>query len=91
MKFTEYGPGDEATWPPCTGHPLDPRTLDTLNHCADCLENVDEELQKLECGDEVCLKCWNAAKTYCSACCEEVPEVTVAKCPHCGEEFKPVK
>jgi hypothetical protein len=20
------GPGDEATWGPCTGHPLDPRT-----------------------------------------------------------------
>lgn len=22
------GPGDEATWGPCTGHPLDPRTPD---------------------------------------------------------------
>lgn len=22
------GPGDEATWPRCTGNPLDPRTLD---------------------------------------------------------------
>ena len=27
-KFSEFGPGDAATWPPCMGHPLDPRTPD---------------------------------------------------------------
>lgn len=26
--YTEYGPGDEATWAPCAGHPNDPRTDD---------------------------------------------------------------
>jgi hypothetical protein len=24
-KFCEFGPGDAATWPPCMGHPHDPR------------------------------------------------------------------
>jgi hypothetical protein len=24
-KFSEFGPGDAATWPPFMGHPLDPR------------------------------------------------------------------
>ena len=24
-KFTEFGMGDSATWPPFAGHPLDPR------------------------------------------------------------------
>lgn len=28
MAFTDYGPGDCATWAPCTGHPCDPRTDD---------------------------------------------------------------
>lgn len=28
MKFTDYGPGDEITWPMCVGHPNDPRTPD---------------------------------------------------------------
>lgn len=26
QTITQYGPGDEATWPACTGHPHDPRT-----------------------------------------------------------------
>lgn len=26
--FTDYGPGDAATWQPCVGHPNDPRTDD---------------------------------------------------------------
>lgn len=26
--YTDYGPGDEATWAPCTDHPNDPRTDD---------------------------------------------------------------
>ena len=39
-KFTEFGMGDSATWPPFAGHPHDPRapigsdedfTLDTIN------------------------------------------------------------
>lgn len=25
-KFTEFGMGDSATWPPFAGHPHDPRT-----------------------------------------------------------------
>lgn len=25
MKITQYGPGDECTWPPYAGHPNDPR------------------------------------------------------------------
>lgn len=28
MRLTDYGPGDEQTWPPCAGHPNDPRTDD---------------------------------------------------------------
>ena len=28
MKFTNYGPGDDATWGAPTGHPNDPRTED---------------------------------------------------------------
>lgn len=26
--YTPYGPGDEATWPPYSGHPNDPRDPD---------------------------------------------------------------
>lgn len=28
MKFTDYGPGDEITWPAYRGHPNDPRAPD---------------------------------------------------------------
>ena len=26
-KFSEFGPGDAATWPPFAGHPNDPRAI----------------------------------------------------------------
>lgn len=28
MKQITYGPGDDETWPPCSGHPNDPRNTD---------------------------------------------------------------
>lgn len=39
-KFTEFGMGDSATWPPFAGHPNDPRaplpdddtTMDAINY-----------------------------------------------------------
>lgn len=33
--FTPHGPGDEATWGPCMGHPLDPRTPEPCD-CGGC-------------------------------------------------------
>jgi hypothetical protein len=33
-----YGYGDEQTWGPCTGHPMDPRTDDTY------YENLEAEI-----------------------------------------------
>lgn len=33
MRPTDYGPGDEATWGECTGHPNDPRTDDESEEC----------------------------------------------------------
>lgn len=32
--MTRYGPGDPETWPAPTGHPNDPRTVDS--RCPDC-------------------------------------------------------
>ncbi len=28
MNYTTLGTGDEATWGPCTGHHMDPRTIE---------------------------------------------------------------
>jgi len=40
------GPGDEETWGPCTGHPLDPRTpepIENTDEFADMKESMQEE------------------------------------------------
>ena len=39
-RYTPYGPGDSITWPPCTGHPNDPRTDDLFPPDDD--ENEDD-------------------------------------------------
>ena len=44
-KFCEFGPGDSATWPPCGGHPNDPRNDDDEDPTLDTIESVLEWLQ----------------------------------------------
>lgn len=40
-KFTEFGMGDSATWPPFAGHPLDPRaTIDDDDPTLDVISDV---------------------------------------------------
>jgi len=43
-KFTKFGPGDEATWPPFAGHPNDPRAPDDGDD--DTTLDVIEEVRK---------------------------------------------
>jgi len=41
MPYLDVGPGDEATWGPYLGHPLDPRAPDDdddLRACEECAE-----------------------------------------------------
>lgn len=35
MNYTTYGPGDEITWPPYSGHPNDPRGYDEVEPSTD--------------------------------------------------------
>lgn len=54
MTYTTYGPGDEITWPMCTGHPNDPRTPDEpdtdalLAHAAAWIEVSGDILNAIE-------------------------------------------
>jgi len=41
--FDFPGPGDECTWPPCTGHPGDPRTPDEPDVEYEDDETINEE------------------------------------------------
>ena len=45
-KFSEFGPGDAATWPPCMGHPNDPRTPECDED--DALEFIDAAIDWLK-------------------------------------------
>ena len=45
-KFSEFGPGDSATWPPCMGHPNDPRTPEVDEDAA--LESIDYAIDWLQ-------------------------------------------
>ena len=45
-KFSEFGPGDSATWPPCMGHPNDPRTPASDDDAA--LESIDYAIDWLQ-------------------------------------------
>ena len=45
-KFHEFGPGDAATWPPCMGHPNDPRTPESDEDAA--LESIDYAIDWLQ-------------------------------------------
>ena len=49
-KFSEFGPGDAATWPPCMGHPNDPRTPESADEdpTLDAIEDVREWLRMAE-------------------------------------------
>ena len=45
-KFSEFGPGDAATWPQCMGHPNDPRTQEADEDAA--LESIDYAIDWLQ-------------------------------------------
>ena len=45
-KFCEFGPGDQQTWPPCMGHPNDPRTPASDDDAA--LESIDYAIDWLQ-------------------------------------------
>lgn len=48
-KFAEFGPGDQQTWPPCMGHPNDPRTPEATDDTTlDAIEDVREWLRMAE-------------------------------------------
>lgn len=42
-----YGPGDEATWGPCTGHPNDPRTEDAPDDYMTLDEALDAATEEM--------------------------------------------
>lgn len=47
------GPGDEITWPPCTGHPGDPRTDDLFPPEEDESEDLESEYHEdYDLGDD---------------------------------------
>jgi hypothetical protein len=43
-RYTRFGPGDPITWPPCTGHPGDPRTDDHFSPEEDEEPEEDDDL-----------------------------------------------
>lgn len=43
MRYTSFGPGDSQTWPPCYGHPNDPRTDDLFPEDEDQDDLFDDE------------------------------------------------
>lgn len=45
------GYGDEATWPPCVGHPNDPRTEPAKWDCRDGMPDEDHDW-RIVCGDQ---------------------------------------
>ncbi len=48
-KFTEFGMGDSATWPPFSGHPLDPRATEADDDATlGAIEDVREWLRMAE-------------------------------------------
>ena len=49
-KFSEFGPGDAATWPPFMGHPNDPRAPEATDDdtTLDAIEDVREWLRMAE-------------------------------------------
>ena len=57
-KFTEFGMGDSATWPPFAGHPHDPRatiddddpTLDVINYVRGFLSIAEVAAKKGDIG-----------------------------------------
>jgi len=63
MSRVTVGPGDEATWGPCVGHPNDPRTEDSDMYEVDGKVYdlggdlaPDELAELLEAGQKVCEK-----------------------------------
>ncbi len=46
-KFTEFGPGDSATWPAFAGHPNDPRATEAADEDA-ALETIDYAIEWLQ-------------------------------------------
>jgi hypothetical protein len=57
-RYTTAGYGDETTFPPCTGHPGDPRTPD--HSC--------EETECPECGSEFCVERDQFGRLECAEC-----------------------
>jgi hypothetical protein len=59
MSRITAGPGDEATWGPCTGHPNDPRTEDSNVFLVNGVEydlddlSANEIAELLEAGEKV--------------------------------------
>lgn len=48
-KFANIGPGDSATWPPCMGHPHDPRApIDDEDPTLDVISDVRSFLATAE-------------------------------------------
>lgn len=57
MRYTTLGYGDEGTFPPCTGHPHDPRTPESeeLAECPKCGSTEWEDYDAF--GFRVCAVC----------------------------------
>ena len=43
-----YGPGDEITWGPCMGHPMDPRTPEPEEDGGTTVQDVIDYLRQLD-------------------------------------------
>ena len=69
------GPGDEITWPPCTGHPMDPRTPDESY-----LEEArfEETLRRIHDEEYLCESFGEASNTQLMVLSQSIPKALEA-------------
>lgn len=91
--MTNYGPGDEQTWPPCTGRHGDPRNddRDELSTCTYCKQDYIEEGRALECGDVVCPSCYDAEPVRSNCCGAALLPYEQPMCSECKDHCEGVK
>lgn len=50
--YTRFGPGDSATYPPCYGHPNDPRTEDMFGDDDDGTVDMFDDFSDFQDDDD---------------------------------------
>jgi DnaJ-class molecular chaperone len=65
MRYTTAGYGDECTFPPCTGHPSDPRTPEPeLVECPSCHGSGRMPLDPDIGTDQECFVCDGSGEVF---------------------------